>query len=138
MRTIKGLSDFMNVNDEKLVLTPLLRKFMRGNEDYCVAGCCGANAFAIKAESIKLWVKAHEAGVCEKVIEDLEKLIQTVAASKAEKIWSEQDEVNEAWTPKVWVEWLQRWVVELKKVQQMTPEELARRPGKEQEPPDVG
>ncbi|HEY1174435.1 MAG TPA: DUF6331 family protein [Verrucomicrobiae bacterium] len=115
----------MNANDTKLILTPLLWEFMHAHEGYCVAGCCGADAFVIKAEGMKHWVRTHGNEVCEQVLKELGELIHSVSEIKNGKIVSEWEQINAVWEPEECVNWLRSWETELKLVLQMSPEELA-------------
>ncbi len=115
----------MNANDTQLILTPLLWQFMHDHEGYCVAGCCGADAFVIEAEGMKHWVRTHKSEVCEQVLKDLDQLIQSVSSIKEGKIISEWEQINQVWGPRDCANWLRSWETELKLVRQMSPEELA-------------
>jgi len=93
----------------KLRLPEPLLSLTRNCEVFCVAGCCGLDAFDVQASQLAPWVRAHGIASAINALNHLEALVNEVSTHAGE-VWSDLDEFNAVWKePRECLEYLDLW-----------------------------
>lgn len=79
-------------------------------ETYCVAGCCGVDAFEITEERIDQWVSENGVAATQQALEQLQGIVRDLS-NRNFTVMSER--LNACWPAQECVAWLERWAVTL-------------------------
>jgi hypothetical protein len=101
---------------ELQVEQPLL-ELMESCETFCVAGCCGVDAFDVSKEQVGCWVSAQGQEKALAAAVQLHTLIEEVK-TYCHKVTS--DRFNAHWTPLACACWLSNWETALGEVLKKT------------------
>ena len=102
----------MKTEIELQVSQPLL-KLMESCETFCIAGCCGTDAFDVSEKQINEWVKTVGVEQTDLASKQLNALIEEVTLRDT-KVTS--DRFNACWSALECVGWLNQWRIALDEV----------------------
>jgi hypothetical protein len=107
-------------NETELNLAQPLLGLVEFCETYCVAGCCGINAFEIAEERVCLWIDENGVSIGENALGQLRNIMAEIAKLELDVT---SDRINAHWTSQACVAWLGQWEILLDTVLNKTKQE---------------
>lgn len=99
----------MKSETELKINQPLLG-FFDFCETYCVAGCCGVDAFEISEERVAEWVSKNGIAAAKDAREQLQTMISDISK---QDVTVTSDRLNAWWPAEACAAWLDKWVAVL-------------------------
>ena len=93
-------------------LSEALYTMMRECESYCVAGCCGVDAYEISAEALRRWAKLQAPDFLAARREELLQLLATFRSHNG-LARVESLDLNDTKLASDWIQWFEQWLAAL-------------------------